>query len=104
MIHDPQWNLVEDIFLIPNAHAQERTIFSEIPETVDSKDLIVAGWQSLLSKAAAARMEFLIEVARHLNLRQHTKAVCGPEKLPPKKTPFENGTHVAVQKTLDERN
>ena len=44
VIHGPQWNLVEDIFLIPNAHAQERTIFSEILETVDSKDLIVAGW------------------------------------------------------------
>ena len=48
MIHGPQWNLVEDIFLIPNAHAQERTIFSEILETVDSKDLIVAGWLALL--------------------------------------------------------
>jgi hypothetical protein len=37
-------------------------------------------WQSLLPKAAAARTDFLIEVAQHLNLRRHTKAVRGPQK------------------------
>ena len=61
-------------------------------------------WQSLLPKAAAARTDFLIEVAQHLNLRRHTKTVRGPKKPPPRKTPFKNGTHVAVQKILDERN
>lgn len=42
VIHDPQWNLVEDVFLIPDGHAQERTIFPALLETVQPCDLIVA--------------------------------------------------------------
>jgi len=42
VIHDPQWNLVEDVFLIPDGHAQERSIFPALLETVQPCDLIVA--------------------------------------------------------------
>lgn len=61
-------------------------------------------WHSLLPKTDAARMDFLIDVAKHLNFRRHTKSVRGPKKPPPRKTAFKNGSHIAVQKILDERN
>lgn len=41
VVLDAQLQLVEDIFLIPDGHALERTVFDELLKTVDPKDLIV---------------------------------------------------------------
>lgn len=41
VVLDAQLQMAQDIFLIPDGHAQERTIFDDILQTVQARDLIV---------------------------------------------------------------
>ena len=77
----------------------------EISRTYDG--LLVAfnedEWNSLIPTSLSARMNFMIRVAKHLDLRRHKKSVRGTKKPPPKKSAYKNGSHLSVQKLLNAR-
>jgi hypothetical protein len=81
------------------------SLASEIAHTYDGIliSFTEAEWQELVPTSFAARMKFAIKVAKHINLVRHKKAVRGKKKPPPKKTAYKNGSHLSVQKVLNQR-
>ena len=93
--HDEE--IIEDI--------SHYSIASEIAHTYDGVQVAFTDqeWNELLPKTLSARMRFMIRTAKHLDRRRHKKSVRGRKKPPPKKSPYKNGSHLSVQKLLDER-
>lgn len=81
------------------------SIASEISRTYDG--LLVAfsegEWNSLVPQSPSARTRFMIRVAKNFDLRRHRKSTRGPKKPPPKKSKYNNGSHLSVQKLLNAR-
>lgn len=81
------------------------SIASEIAHTYDG--VLVAfteqEWNALLPQTLGARMNFMLRVAKNVDRRRHHKSIRGLKKPPPKKTPYKNGSHLSVQKVLDQR-
>lgn len=98
--------------LLSDAHGDDEvekvshySVASEIAQSYDG--LLVAinekEWQQLTPTTLHERMRYAIKVAKQFDISRHRKAVRGPKKPPPKKTAFKNGTHVSVQKVLNQR-
>lgn len=81
------------------------SVASEIAHTYDGVAVAFTEdeWRELLPNTLAARMRFLIQTAKNFDRRRHRKSKRGIKKQPPKKTRYKNGTHLSVQKILNER-
>ena len=81
------------------------SIASEIAHTYDGVLVAFtdAEWQQLLPKKLEARMNFAIGVAAKIKLTRHKKATRKKKKPPPKKSAYKNGSHLSVQKVLNQR-
>lgn len=81
------------------------SVASEIAHSYDGILIAIteAEWQELTPTTLAGRMRYAIKVAKHFDIGRHRKAVRGPKIPPPKKKAYKNGTHVSVQKLINER-
>lgn len=60
-------------------------------------------WLALLPSTTHGKARFLVRVAQHVDLKRHRKSNRGPKRPPPKKTPYQNGSHVSTAKVLRQR-
>lgn len=81
------------------------SIASEIASSYDGLLIAITEeeWQRLTPTTLAERMSYALKVAQKFDISRHKKAVRGPKKPPPEKTARKNGTHVSVQKLLNQR-
>lgn len=81
------------------------SVASEIAHTYDG--VLVAfsdfEWEELLPKGLPARIRFAIKVAANIRLSRHRKVIRKKKKPPPTKSAYKNGSHLSVQKVLDQR-
>ncbi len=78
----------------------------EIAKSSDGLQVIFTEeeWNALVPHTAKRQARFLINTAKHVDLKRHRKSRRGPKKKPPKRKGYKNGGHVATAKLLNNRN
>ncbi len=88
--------------------AEELSDYSLSHEIAYSADGVLAvftedEWNALVPHDPSGQASFLVEVAKHVDLKRHRKSRRGPKKKAPKRTGFQNGGHIATARILANR-
>lgn len=77
----------------------------EIAKSTDGLQVIFTKeeWNALIPNTTKALARFLIDVAKHVDLKRHQKSRRGPKKKPPRRTGYKIGGHVSTAKLLAAR-
>jgi Transposase DDE domain len=91
-----------------NEAVEELSDYSLSCEIAQSTDGLLAvfdeaQWKSLTPQRIDEQTRFLVDVARHVDLKHHRKSRRGPKKKPPPRTGYKSGGHVATARLLASR-
>lgn len=90
----------------PIAELSAYSMSKEIAKSSDGLQVIFTEeeWNELVPRTSKRQTQFLINAAKHVDLKRHRKSRRGPKKKPPTRKGYTNGGHVATAKLLNNRN